>query len=52
MAGGAVGAAAAIVAAHLGYQARMRLPFSNVASGLLEDSLLLFVAYRYGSLRV
>jgi len=44
--GGVVGAATALLAAHLAYQARSRLPFSSVTSGLLEDSLVIAVASR------
>jgi len=35
--GGLLGAATAVVAAHLFYEARRRLPLPGVAAGLLED---------------
>ena len=41
--GATIGAATAVVAAHLAYQARTRLPWSNVAGGLLEDSLVILI---------
>lgn len=40
-------AATALVAAHLAYHARRRLPVSRVAGGLLEDSLVVALASRY-----
>jgi len=42
--GGVLGAATALVAAHLAYRLRKRLPLSSVASGLVEDSLVLAAA--------
>jgi len=48
IAGMACGAASAVIAAHLAYQVRTRLPVSNVAAGLLEDSVVLLVGHRYG----
>ena len=48
IAGSVVGAVAAIAATHLAYQARKRLPCSNVTGGLLEDGLVLLLAHRYG----
>ena len=45
LAGTICGAACAVGGAHLAYQVRTRLPFSNIAGGLLEDSLVLAVAY-------
>jgi uncharacterized membrane protein len=44
--GGVLGAATAVVATHLAYQARKRLPLSSIA-GLLEDSLVIAIASRY-----
>lgn len=38
--GGLLGAATAVAAAHLAFQARRRLPLPNVAAGLLEDALV------------
>ena len=45
--GGILGAATALVVAHLAYHARKRLPLSSVAGGLLEDTLVLAIASRY-----
>ncbi len=45
--GGALGAATAVVVAHLAYRARKNLPLPNVVAGLLEDSLVLALASRY-----
>ena len=45
--GAVLGAATAPVATHLAYHARKRLPFPSVASGLLEDSLVIALASRY-----
>jgi uncharacterized membrane protein len=41
--GGVIGATAALVATHLAFQVRRRLPLSNVVVGLLEDGLVLAV---------
>ena len=41
VAGGLIGAAAAIAAAHLAFYARTRLPISNVAGGALEDAIVI-----------
>ncbi len=43
--GGVVGAATAVVAAHLAYHVRKRLP-SGVAGGLIEDALVIALASR------
>ena len=43
-AGAVLGAAAAVAMAHLAFQARRRLPLSNVAAGLLEDAVVLAAA--------
>lgn len=51
IAGLVLGATAALAAAHLAYQARTRLPMSNVAGGLLEDSLVIGVASRFADPR-
>ena len=40
LAGGLVGALAAVVMAHLAFQARTRLPLANIAAGLLEDAVV------------
>jgi uncharacterized membrane protein len=45
--GATVGAATAVIAAHLAFQARKRLPLSSVAGGLLEDSLVIATGWRY-----
>jgi hypothetical protein len=45
--GAVLGAAAAVVVAHLAYHARKRLPVSSAAGGLLEDTLVLAIASRY-----
>lgn len=45
--GGLLGAASALVAAHLAYHARKRLPMSTVAGGLLEDTIAIAIASRY-----
>jgi uncharacterized membrane protein len=42
--GGLLGASTAVVAAHLAYHARKRLPLSNVAAGMAEDALVLALA--------
>jgi hypothetical protein len=47
--GDMLGAATALVAAHLAYRFRKRLPLSSVASGLLEDSLVLVAASGYAA---
>jgi uncharacterized membrane protein len=45
--GGAIGAVTAVVAAHLAYHARKRLPLPGIAAGLLEDGLVMAIASRY-----
>lgn len=45
--GGVLGAATALVVAHLAYHARKRLPLSSFGGGLLEDTLVLAIASRY-----
>jgi uncharacterized membrane protein len=45
--GAATGAAAAIIAAHLTFRLRQRLPFSNAVNGLLEDSIVMGLAGMY-----
>jgi uncharacterized membrane protein len=39
--GALLGASAAIVAAHLAYQARRRLPVSNAVGGMIEDAVVI-----------
>jgi uncharacterized membrane protein len=45
--GGMLGSATALIAAHLAYQGRKRLPASSVAGGLLEDGLVLAIGLRF-----
>lgn len=45
--GALLGAATAIVAAHLAYRVRTRLPLSNAAGGVLEDMLVVAIGSRY-----
>lgn len=45
--GGMLGSASALVAAHLAYQARKRLPASSLTGGLLEDGLVVAIGSRY-----
>ena len=45
--GGLLGAASAIMAAHLAYRARKRLPSPNVGGGLVEDAIVLAIAAPY-----
>ena len=42
--GGAIGAATAVVTAHLAYQARKRLPVSNALGGVIEDAIVVSLA--------
>jgi uncharacterized membrane protein len=42
-----LGAATAVVAAHLAYRIRTQLPFSSLVGGLIEDSVVLSVASMY-----
>jgi uncharacterized membrane protein len=46
--GGLLGAATALITAHLAYHLRKRLPLSPVAAGLLEDGLVVAIAARHG----
>jgi uncharacterized membrane protein len=46
---GLLGAATAIVAAHLAYRVRTRLPLPSLAGGLIEDSIVVSVASLYAS---
>ena len=45
--GGMLGAATALMAAHLTYHVRKRLPLSTVAAGLLEDGVVMAIAARH-----
>jgi len=45
--GGMLGAATALVVAHIAYHVRKRLPLSSLAGGLLEDTLVIAIASRY-----
>jgi uncharacterized membrane protein len=47
--GGVIGASASVIAAHLAYRARKRLPLTGVWSGLLEDSVVVGIAAFLGS---
>jgi uncharacterized membrane protein len=47
--GGLLGASAAVIAAHLAFYARTRLPVSNTVSGLLEDTLVGGIGAYYAS---
>jgi uncharacterized membrane protein len=49
--GGLIGATTALIATHLAFQLRRRLPVSNVAGGLLEDALVLTVVSLVGAHR-
>ena len=44
LAGGVIGAATAVIAAHAAYRLRTRLPLSTVTAGLLEDALVFGVS--------
>ena len=44
--GALLGAAAAIAAAHLAFEARRRLPISNVTAGLIEDAVVVGLGSR------
>ena len=45
--GALLGASAAVVAAHLAREARVRLPFPNLVNGLIEDGVFLGMAAIY-----
>jgi uncharacterized membrane protein len=45
--GGLLGAASAIVVAHLAYHTRKRLPLTSVGGGLVEDIVVLAIAAPY-----
>ena len=47
--GGMIGAATALIATHVAFRLRRRLPFSSAANGLLEDALVVALASRIGS---
>ena len=47
--GGLLGAATAVAATHLAYQARKRLPFSTAVNGLIEDGIVAAVAGSYAA---
>lgn len=49
--GGLIGAAAAIVAAHLAFHARKRLPVSSQVGGAIEDALVMGLAAGAARLR-
>ena len=45
--GALLGAATALLATHLAFQVRKRLPLSSTAGGLLEDGVVIAIAARY-----
>jgi uncharacterized membrane protein len=47
LAGAALGATAAVIAAHLAYQARTKLPVSTAVGGLVEDAVVVALGARY-----
>lgn len=49
--GGLLGGAAAIVATYVAYDARSRVPLPNVLAGILEDTIVIGLAARYGRQR-
>lgn len=49
--GAALGAATALIATHLAFYLRGRLPLSSVAGGLVEDGVVVAIASRYASRR-
>jgi hypothetical protein len=46
---GLLGASAAVIAAHLAFRLRTRLPMSAVAGGLLEDAVMMGMAAVYAA---
>ena len=48
--GGLVGAAAAVITAHLAYHARKRLPMSSEIAGVLEDAIVIAIGAYAASL--
>ena len=47
LAGAALGATAAVIAAHLAYHARKSLPVSTAVGGMIEDAVVLGLASRF-----
>ena len=47
--GGVIGASAAVIAAHLAYQARTRLPLSTAVGGVVEDAVVVGLGAWYAS---
>lgn len=47
LAGAALGAAAAVIAAHLAFHARKRLPVSPTVGGMIEDAVVLGLGARF-----
>ena len=47
--GGVIGGAAAVIAAHLAYRLRTRLPIANPLAGLLEDAVVMGLSAVYAS---
>jgi uncharacterized membrane protein len=46
---GLIGASAAVIAAHLAFRIRSRLPLSTVAGGMLEDAVMMGMAAIYSA---
>ena len=46
-----IGAAAAVAAAHIAYRLRRRLPVNSVASGLVEDAVVVGIGSLYANRR-
>jgi uncharacterized membrane protein len=47
LAGAALGATAAVIAAHLAYHARRRLPVSTAVGGMIEDAVVVGLGSRF-----
>lgn len=51
VAGGCLGAATAVIATHLAYRVRKRLPLPNLLAGLLEDAVVVGIGAWFASTR-
>lgn len=49
VAGGALGAAAAVITAHLAFRLRMQAPMDTVSSGFLEDAVVAGIGWLYAA---
>jgi hypothetical protein len=49
LAGGVIGAATAIIAAHLAMRMRRQLPLSTAAGGALEDAIVMGISALYAT---